>query len=64
MPVEVGTFTTEVTVADGDLPLSGAQLEQLVRLVLRRVEEKQRAEKQTHDASAVRASAAPRPRTG
>lgn len=64
MPIDVGKFTTEVTVADGELPLSPAQVEKLVQVVLRRLQEKLRAEEQTRDATTVRASAAPRPRTG
>jgi hypothetical protein len=63
MPIDVGRFTTEVTIADGDLPLSPAQTEKLVQLVLCRLQEKQRAEKQARESTALRAQAAPRPKT-
>jgi hypothetical protein len=59
MPVDIGKVTTEVVVADGDLPLSAAQLEKLVQFVLRRLEEKRRAEQLTRDATTIRAQAAP-----
>jgi len=64
MPIDVGKFTTEVTVADGELPLSPAQVEKLVQAVLRRLGEKQRADQQGREANEIRAHALPRPRTG
>ncbi len=62
MPVEVGKFTTEVTVSEGDLPLSPVQIEALVRLVLRRLEDAQRAAERTREATTIRSQAAPRGR--
>jgi hypothetical protein len=59
VPIEVGRFTTDVTVADGDLPLSPAQLEKLVQLVARRVEEKQRDQARSREATAIRGQASP-----
>lgn len=61
MPIEVGTFSTEVTVADGDLPLSPAQVDRLVQAVLRRLEEKERADHLRKEATAIRSGATPRP---
>lgn len=63
MPIDVGKFTTEVTVADGDLPLSPAQVEKLVQVVLSRLHDKLRADAQSREATAVRTRAAPPSRT-
>jgi hypothetical protein len=54
MPVHVEEVTSEVAVADGQLPLSDAQLERLVALVARRLEQRRRAAQQTRDATALR----------
>jgi hypothetical protein len=54
MPVHVEEVTSEVAVADGQLPLSDAQLERLVALVARRLEQRRRAARQTRDATALR----------
>jgi hypothetical protein len=64
VPVEVGQFTTEVTVTDGEMPLTPSQIEALVRLVLRRVEERQREQQLAREATTVRRQATPRPRLG
>jgi hypothetical protein len=64
MPIDVGKFTTEVTVAEGDLPLSSAQIEKLVQILMRRLEEKKRADEQSRDATAIRAHAVPPPLRG
>jgi hypothetical protein len=42
MPVEIDSFTTEVTLTDKNSRLSGPQLEALIQEVLRRVERKQK----------------------
>jgi hypothetical protein len=59
MPVHVEEVTSEVTVADGQLPLSDAQLERLVALVASRLEQRRRAASQTRDATALRHGAEP-----
>ena len=64
MPIDVGKMTTEVIVAEGDLPLSSAQIEKLIQLVLRRMQDKQRADEQTREATAIRSQALPRPKNG
>jgi hypothetical protein len=61
VPIDVGTFSTEVAAADGEMPLSPAQVEWLVQAVLRRLEEKRREEKLRQEATTIRAQAAPRP---
>jgi hypothetical protein len=42
MPIHVEEMQTEVTVFDGDLPLSAAQLERLVELIAARLAERER----------------------
>lgn len=64
MPIDVGTFSTEVSVADGDLPLSAAQVERLIQAVLRRLEQQQRDQSRRQEATAIRPQAAPRPGQG
>ncbi len=64
MPIDVGKFTTEITVADGELPLSGAQIEKLVQLLMRRIEEKRRADEKSQAATAIRGSATQSSRLG
>lgn len=59
MPIDVGRITTEVTIADGDLPLSAAQVEKLVQAVLRKLQVLQRGEEQTRNATALRGRALP-----
>jgi hypothetical protein len=59
MPVHVEEMTSEVAVLDGDLPLSDQQMEKLAALVLRRLEEKQRAERQAREATALRRQTRP-----
>jgi hypothetical protein len=59
MPVHIEEMASEVTIADGQLPLSGAQLEQLAALVARRLEQRERAARQTRDATALRREAEP-----
>ena len=59
MPVHVEEMVSEVTVADGGLPLTPAQIEQLVALVLRRLAERQRAAASSREARQMHASAAP-----
>jgi hypothetical protein len=42
MPVHVEEMTSEVAVFDGDLPLTEEQIDKLVRIVMKRIEQKQR----------------------
>ncbi len=59
MPIDVGSFTTEVTVVDGELPLSSEQVERLVQLILRRLEAKQREEMLRKEATTLRSQSSP-----
>jgi hypothetical protein len=49
MPVEIDTFTTEVTVVDEDGGLSGRRLEMLIEEIVRRVERRRRDEERLHE---------------
>ena len=58
MPVFVGEMSTDVTAIDGELPLSPAQLDALVRLVLARIDQTNRERQMSKDATAIRPRAA------
>ena len=60
MPIHVEEMTSEVTLFDGDLPLTEAQLERLVSLVLKRLKEIEREAQQNSDATSIRRGIAPR----
>ncbi len=59
MPVHVENMTSTVNVVDGELPLSEAQIEKLVGIVLRRLEQQKREAESAREATAVRPRAAP-----
>jgi hypothetical protein len=59
MPVHIEAMTSEVTVVEGELPFTPAQIETLVKLVLRRLAAKQHEAKQTREATALRREAMP-----
>lgn len=59
MPVHIETMTSEVTVVEGELPFTAAQIETLVKLVLRRLAAKQHEAQQTREATALRREAMP-----
>jgi hypothetical protein len=54
MPIHIEELSSEVTVVEGDLPLTPAQIDKLARLVIKRLEEKQRAARRLHEATRVR----------
>lgn len=58
MPIDVGQFSTEVTAVDGDVPLSPTQVEKLVELVVRRLEQRQRDQQSSREATTIRRQAA------
>jgi hypothetical protein len=60
MPVHIEDMQTEVTVFDGDLPLSPPQIEKLVKIVLQRLEEKQRNARNNSQATEIRNSIVPK----
>ncbi len=59
MPVHVEEMNMEIQVADGDLPLTEAQIDKLVKIVLSRLEHKQRESGRIREATTLRTQAAP-----
>lgn len=59
MPVHIEEMSSEVSVFDGDLPLSPAQLDRLVQIVIQRLERQQQIERDQREATSLRHRAAP-----
>jgi hypothetical protein len=59
MPIHVGEISSDVSVFDSDLPLSEAQIEKLVAIILQRLEKKQREQELSREATVIRRSSAP-----
>ena len=59
MPVHVEDMTSRVSIVDGELPLSQAQVEKLVQLILYRLAQQQRESEDAREATTVRPQAAP-----
>jgi len=57
MSVHVEELTSELTVVDGDLPLSLAQIEKLTKLVIQRIEQRKRQNAQHRESTSPRDSA-------
>lgn len=54
MPVHIDEMSSEVTMFEGELPLTPSQIDKLVRLVLSRIADKQRAEQSSRAATELR----------
>lgn len=63
MPVHVEEMTNEVTVMDGELPLTDRQVDRLVNIVLKRLEGKKREAEKRQDATQLRKGSSPSART-
>lgn len=61
MPIHIETMSSELNVLDSELPLGDAQLEQIVRLVIERLEARQREARWSREATRMRRQAAPSP---
>ena len=59
MTVHIEEMTSDVTVLDGELPLSEAQIEKLVKIVISRLEREQRASRDQREATSLRTQSAP-----
>jgi hypothetical protein len=59
MPLHIGSLTADVTVIDGELPISERQLAQVANAVLRLLAEKERDEKRRLEATCIKRSAQP-----
>ena len=56
MPVEIDSFTTEVTLVDRDTPLSARQIESIVQEVFRRLDRKTRDDDRSERAASFEPS--------
>ncbi len=54
MPVQIEELSSEITVMDGEMPLSAAQIEKLVKLVMSRLDEHKRSLAQRREATRLR----------
>ena len=59
MPVHIDEMNSEVSVFDGDLPFSPAQLERLIQIVLQRLDQREQGKRQHLEATRLRSRAAP-----
>lgn len=59
MPVHVENMTNEVSAFDGELPLSEAQIDKLFKLLVQRLERRERDEQAHREATALRPRATP-----
>jgi hypothetical protein len=64
MPFHIEEVKSEVTVLDGDLPLTPAQMEKLIDVVMKRIEDKGRNAAIAHDAASIQRHVAPPLRIG
>lgn len=60
MPMHIEEMSSEVTVHEGDLPLSEKQIEALVRKVMARLAEEEKSRGQASAATEMRSGATPR----
>jgi hypothetical protein len=61
MPLHIGSLTADVTVLDGEMPLSERQLCQVAEAVLRLIAARERDEKRQHAATHITHSVQPPP---
>ena len=59
MAVHIDRLTSDIAVSSGDLPLTEPQLEKVVAIVLRRLEQRDRERARLGEATTVRPQAAP-----
>jgi hypothetical protein len=64
MPFHIEHVTSEVTVLNGDLPLTEAQVEKLIRLIMKRLADRDRDAALSHDASSIKRQVSPALRFG
>jgi hypothetical protein len=59
MPIHIEEMTTDITLMDGELPLTEAQVEVLVARVLARLREQEKADQYMRETTAIRRRAVP-----
>ena len=57
MPVHIEEMTSEVSIIEGELPLTAQQIDKLVRLIMRRIDERCREAEKVRQATEVRRQA-------
>jgi predicted AAA+ superfamily ATPase len=57
MPVHIEEMTSEITIVEGELPMTPAQIERLVKLVMKRIADKQKEEEKSHAATKLKRQA-------
>ena len=62
MPVQIGEMDSDVTITDGEMPFNERQMERLVEMVCKRLEQKKRQQEQVRESTTLTRSAAPPPR--
>lgn len=60
MPVHVDEMTSEINIVEGELPLTPAQIEKLVKLVMSRLDARKRDASHQREATSLTGSVAPR----
>ncbi len=55
MPVHVEEMSSEVSVSDADLPLSEAQIDKLVKIIMKRMERREQEARLSDEATTIRA---------
>jgi hypothetical protein len=63
MPMHIVDMSADVTMYDGELPLSNAQMAVIVEHVVRRLDERRREEQRSRSATRIRSSSLPEPVT-
>lgn len=64
MTIHVEEISSELLVIEGDLPLTEAQIDKLVKIVMKRLEDQQRKVRWRREATSLRSEAAPPMPTG
>lgn len=64
MSVHVNELTSDVKIMSGEFPLNDAQINKLVKLVMQRMNDKQRQAKLTRESTQITPSATPGGHTG
>ena len=59
MPVHVGNMESDVTVMDSDMPFGEQQMERLVEMVCKRLEQKKRERERVEESTTLKPSAQP-----
>jgi hypothetical protein len=62
--VQIGELESDVTVMDGEMPFSERQLDRLVEMVCKRLEQKKREREQVNDSTSLTPSVARPARVG